>query len=447
MIITIDGPSGTGKSTVARLVAEKLGITHFDTGAMYRSITWKLLKEEIPLEDQKKVDQILESFSFEIREHDGQKFYFVGDVDVTKLIRTQQVTDHVSAVSALPNVRRKLSQLQKEFGEKENAVFEGRDLGTVIFPDAEVKIFLTAKPEVRAQRRLAEMRKKMPSEAKLFDEKKMVKELQRRDAYDSSREVAPLRCPKNALKIDTSKLSIEQVVEKILLVYQKKVKKLLPVWLRAKNMSFLYRLVIFSAWYLFRIFYRHRVYGLEHVVKRSAIIAPNHTSYFDPPITAISWPEEVHFLAKESLFRPFLFGSFIRALNSHPVRGDVADVSVFKTILQLLDEGKQIILFPEGGRTGGELEELKPGIGMLVMRSKSAVVPTYIHGANEIWGRERKFPKLFGKTACVFGKPLLWESYAHLDKKEGQKQITQSLHASISALKVWYEAGAEGIPP
>src|SRR4029077_3846224 len=121
------------------------------------------------------------------------------------------------------------------------------------------------------------------------------------------------------------------------------------------------------AWIFFKLVYRHKVYGREHFYKGAAIIASNHSSYYDPPILAISWPEEVHFLAREGLFKNPLFGGLIRKLNSHPVSGDASDIKVFKLICSLLAEGKKIILFPEGKRGDTDaLDTLKPGIAMLV---------------------------------------------------------------------------------
>jgi len=222
-----------------------------------------------------------------------------------------------------------------------------------------------------------------------------------------------------------------------------------PAWARSNPLSFLYRFVLFCTWCYFKLFYRHKVYGLEHYYDKAAIIAGNHSSFYDPPILAISWPEEVHFLAREGLFKNRLFGGFIRKLNAHPVSGDAGDIAVFKTVIQLLTEGKKIILFPEGKRGDTPaLNPLKPGIALLVSRSKSAVIPAYIHGTFSIWSRFRKFPKLFGgRTACVFGSPILWESFAHLDKREAQQALTDQLAAAIEALRIWYEKGAEGIPP
>jgi len=447
MIITIDGPSGTGKTTIAKAVAKRLGVAYFDTGAMYRAVALIALRDKVAIKDPIAVDQLLENFSFRIETKGNESRYFVGEEEVTTHLRQQAINAIVSEVAALPKVREALWALQRDFGKKHSAVFEGRDMGSVVFPDAAVKIFLTASAKERAKRRLDEMRQKQPKDAQLFDLKTMEQELKRRDQHDSNRALAPLVCPKGAYTIDTTHLTIDQIVERILQKEKKVVSSLYKRWLKVNKMKAFYSAVITMTRSLLRLFYRHRVYGLEHYFEGAAILAPNHTSYLDPPIVASSWPEEVHFLAKEALFKNPLFGGFIRAVNSHPVHGDAAAVVVFKKILKLLDERKKFILFPEGGRTDGELAPIKPGIGLLLARSKGAIIPTYIHGAHETWGRKRKFPKLRGRTACIFGTPILWESFASMEKKEAQQAIRSALFEAIQALKVWYEAGAEGTPP
>ena len=222
-----------------------------------------------------------------------------------------------------------------------------------------------------------------------------------------------------------------------------------PAWLQTKPLSFLYRMILFLTWCFFKIFYRLRIYGLEHFYDQAAIIAGNHASFFDPPILAISWPQEVHFLAREGLFKNRLFGGLIRSLNAHPVSGDAGDIAVFKTVCKLLDEGKKIILFPEGTRCSVDALEvpLKPGIALLVSRTNTAVVPAYIHGTFQIWGKKRAFPKLWGKTVCVFGSPLKWSDFAHLDKKEAQRLFLDRLAIRMNELRKWYLDGAIGSPP
>lgn len=215
MIITIDGPSGTGKSSVARKVAEKLCFAYFDSGAMYRALTWLAIEREIDLNDAAAIQRCLEEFDFKIVLKNQEKHYFVGVTDVTGAIRSHAITKNVSAVSANAQVRTFLLDLQYRFAKELDAVFEGRDLGTVVFPKAEIKIFLTADPHVRAERRLKEILSKQPSGAKAINQEQILADIMRRDELDSTRDVAPLRCPPDALRIDTTRLSIDQVVDQI----------------------------------------------------------------------------------------------------------------------------------------------------------------------------------------------------------------------------------------
>lgn len=442
MIITIDGPAGTGKTTVAENVAAKLSLPYFDTGAMYRAVALLMIERGITIEEKKRVEQLLEEFTFEIR---GTR-YFANGRDVTTEIRSQTVNQIVSPVSALPIVREALWKIQRKLAQKRGGVFEGRDMGSVVFPKAEIKIFLTAKANIRAQRRFDELQKKRPEEVKNLNEEEVLKQIHKRDESDSTRALAPLQRPPDAYSIDTSNLTIDEVVDRILEYCEKKNLKLL--WMQCTPLKFLYRLVIFLSWLVGKIFYRHKVYGLEHFYPRGALIASNHTSFLDPPILAISWPEEVHFLARETLFKNYFFGKLIRALNTHPVSGDAGDITVFKTVCALLEEGKKVILFPEGTRSvDEELGIIKPGIGMFISRTKTAVIPAYIDGPNKIWNRKRKFPKLRGKTVCVFGSPIIWDDFAHLEKRKAQEAIANRVRESILNLKKWFQDGARGIPP
>ena len=212
-------------------------------------------------------------------------------------------------------------------------------------------------------------------------------------------------------------------------------------------MSPLYFVVISLARFVFRVFYRMKVYGSLDRLKGGAILAPNHVSFLDPPIVAAASVGSVHFLARETLFRSF-FGRLIRALNAHPVKGHTGSVGAIKMVCTLLREGRRIIIFPEGSRNReNRLAEFKSGIGMLLSRSETAVVPVYIHGTFDIWPRGRKYPRLFGKTAVVFGSPILWKEYASEDKKRAREMITNRLAESIEKLRLWYESGRSGSPP
>ncbi|MBA3815885.1 MAG: 1-acyl-sn-glycerol-3-phosphate acyltransferase [Parachlamydiaceae bacterium] len=198
----------------------------------------------------------------------------------------------------------------------------------------------------------------------------------------------------------------------------------------------------------FQLFHRHRIYGLEHFIEGRGIIAPNHTSFLDPPIICLSWPEEIAFLARKSLFDKFILGSLISRLNAYPVSGTQQDLASIKLICQLLGKNQKVVIFPEGIRSAdGEITVVKSGIGMLALRCQSPVIPTYIAGSYAIWNRHRRFPKIWGKTACVFGSPIYIMQFSHLDKKAAKEAIAMHVKEAIVALKVWYEHGAQGLPP
>ncbi len=212
-------------------------------------------------------------------------------------------------------------------------------------------------------------------------------------------------------------------------------------WLKNSH-NLLYKISLFSVFWFFAILYRHKIYGKSHIPKGAVILAGNHVSFYDPPLLSISTPYEVHFLARKTLFDVPLFGRLIRRLNAHPVSGKSQDVAVFKTIVRLMKEGKKVIIFPEGTRSiHGGLQPMKPGISLLISRTDAAVVPAYLHGTFNIWPSKRKLPKLWGKTACVFGKPL------YFSRETPQEEISLAIEKSILDLKDWYERGAKGAIP
>ena len=208
MIIAIDGPSASGKSTTAKGVAEKLGITHLDTGAMYRTVTWGLKKAAIHPSDDKKVRDFLKDLEIYF---DASNHIWLNGEDVSVEIRTGDISSRVSAVSAIPEVREKMVKIQRQIAGKKDCVLEGRDIGTVVFPDAEYKFFLVADTEIRAKRRLLDLERigETSTLAELMDD------IERRDAVDSSREHSPLLQAEDAIPIDTSHLTINEQINKI----------------------------------------------------------------------------------------------------------------------------------------------------------------------------------------------------------------------------------------
>lgn len=213
-------------------------------------------------------------------------------------------------------------------------------------------------------------------------------------------------------------------------------------------MSFWYWFVQFFAWVVFKTLFRNKVYRAVAVYPEGAIIAPNHSSFFDPPIIAGTWDGEVHFLASEYLFKAPVFGRMIRSLNSHPVNRGQSDLNSIKTVCKLLLEGKRVVVFPEGTRSfDGKIAPVKQGVALIAAKTKAAIIPTYIYGTYNAWNRHRKLPNVWGKTAVVYGKPILWEQFAALDRKEAQKVITEKLQDKLHELEKWYLDGAKGEVP
>ena len=441
MIIAIDGPSGTGKSTIAKKIAKELGFVFFDTGSTYRSLAWWLQKEGVDPADEAGIAKRLPDFQYEsVQEENGDKRYLVQGEDVTEAIRSPGISALASQIATQAAIRQAMTEIQRNFGKKGNAVFEGRDMGTVVFPNAELKIFLTAKPEVRARRRYDELLLKFPEIADSLRFDQILKEIEARDHNDTTREISPLKQAPDAILVDTSDLTIDQVTRKILQLAAKKQKYSL--------MHLPYKICYSIARAFLKLFFRLKIYGIEHFQPGAGILAANHTSYYDPPVLSTSCPEEVFFLAKASLFRVPLLGKLIRLLNARPVSGSSTDAATFKEIISLLQSGKKVILFPEGTRSSdGELQPLERGLSFIAHKAGCLIFPVYIEGTFAAWSIKRKFPKLHGRISVVFGSPIDWRAIEGLEKRELEKELTKRTAKSLSDLKEWLKSGAQGLPP
>ena len=209
MIVAIDGPSGAGKSTLAKRVAREFGFMYLDTGALYRALGLKVLRQGAEVADDARMAQLVEATDIDLTEQDGKLEVYLDGEEVSALIRTPEVSQIASRVSALKAVRRRLFELQRALARRGSVVAEGRDIGTVVFPEAEVKIFLDASVKERARRRSEELR--AAGRPVGFEETQ--REMEERDRRDSERELAPLRKAEDALTIDSSSLDAEAVAE------------------------------------------------------------------------------------------------------------------------------------------------------------------------------------------------------------------------------------------
>jgi len=214
MIIAIDGPSASGKSTTARGVAERLGITHLDTGAMYRAVTLGIIENGIDLDDHERVCKFLEELEINF---DSLNDIWANGHNITDKIRTTEVSSNVSVVSAISQVREKMVAIQRVIAEGSDCVLEGRDIGTVVFPNADYKFFMVADLEIRAKRRLVDLEK--IGECSSLSELKS--DIKNRDRIDSSRDISPLVRAEDAIIIDTGKLTIDEQIEKIVEIINK----------------------------------------------------------------------------------------------------------------------------------------------------------------------------------------------------------------------------------
>lgn len=206
--IAIDGPAGAGKSTIARSLASKLGYIYVDTGALYRAVGVSAMRKGADTKNSQQVTAILEDTKVSLRFVDGEQRVFLGDEDVSLAIRTPEASMAASNVSAIPSVREFLFDLQQDIARKNNCLMDGRDIGTVVLPDAQVKVFLTASAEVRAKRRYDELLAK-GMKAEYND---VLEEMIQRDYQDSHRAIAPLKQADDAVLVDTSDMSLEQVI-------------------------------------------------------------------------------------------------------------------------------------------------------------------------------------------------------------------------------------------
>ncbi|WP_439029009.1 (d)CMP kinase [Gordonia terrae] len=218
-VVAIDGPAGTGKSSVSKLLASKVGASYLDTGAMYRAVTLAVLDSGVALDDPAGISRIAADVDIElVPDGDGSKV-FLGGRDVSGPIRTEHVTSAVSAVSAVPDVRTKLVALQRQNAQGRFVVVEGRDIGTVVFPAADVKIFLTATPEARAERR----HKQNLAGGRDSDFDAVLASVNRRDHLDSTRAVSPLRAADDAIVVDTSDKTLAEVLDELSALVQARI--------------------------------------------------------------------------------------------------------------------------------------------------------------------------------------------------------------------------------
>jgi cytidylate kinase len=434
VIIAIDGPAGSGKSTIAREVAKRLGMHYLDTGAMYRTVALLaleagLLPDRIPEAAELAARSDLR---FVDRANDLTRA-FIGDREVTDDIRGREVSKAVSPVSADGAVRTLLTARQREEASRGDVVLEGRDTGTVVFPNADVKVYLVASIEERARRRRAQQL------AQGVDQpvEELVSDIATRDAYDSGRALAPLCKADDAVEIDTTGMTIPEVIQAVCALVEVKqaaapvgAAQVLapspeaaappqppaPAPARAKKWplsrmvrgpldTWLYRFAfsfIPSAW---RLMFRMKIRGAENIPRTGAVLlVSNHRSNLDPFFVGVSFPRQIHFMAKAELWKIKPLGRLIDLLGTFPVNRGEADRSAVKRALDTLAAGAVVGMFPEGHRQrSGQLGEIQAGVSLFALRDGVATVPMIVDGSERV---VRKGLLRLTRVTVTFGPPL-----------------------------------------
>ncbi|MGH7306426.1 MAG: (d)CMP kinase, partial [Candidatus Rokuibacteriota bacterium] len=405
-VITIDGPAGAGKSTVARVLAERLGYTLIPTGAMYRALALSVMRSGVPARESAELRAHLAPLSIVVA---AGRVYLNGE-DVTESLRSREVAQITSEVTRLASVRAKMTPLQRQMAAEGGVVLEGRDTGTVVCPDAEVKFYLTASLDARARRRQAELAAAGTTVALAA----ITSELAARDTQDETRELAPLRRPAGAIELDASDLTADQVVERLLAAIEHHEDRgWAPTpWNR------LYAACKVPTAAFARLMFRLEATGVENIPARGPVLlASNHSSVLDPPFIGVASDRQLTYLAKAELFKIPLFGALIHGLNARPVRREGADAGALRTAKRVLEEGGALLVFPEGTRGDeGVIRPAKPGAGLLAVSSGAAVVPVYVRGSGRAWPKGRRLPRS-AKVTVTFGKPLKFDAARGTDRR------------------------------
>jgi cytidylate kinase len=412
-VIAIDGPAGSGKSTVAHLVAGRLGLGYVDTGATYRLVALRALERGVPLDDAPALAQLAAETMNRCTIADGGTLTCDGR-PVGAEIRTPEVSEASSIVAAHPEVRSVLVAHQRKLVPAGGAVVEGRDIGTVVWPDAELKVYLDASADVRAERRGAQQG---------GNGEALTVELHERDERDATRKVSAMRPAPDAVVVDTSTEPAEVVAAEIV------------GYLEPRKRSPLYVVVRFILAVLLRTAFRLDVTGAENIPKHGpVIIAPNHRSLIDHPVVGAITHRQVWFMGKEELFRKALAGRLLRAMGAFPVKRGKPDRASLQRCLELLAAGEVVGIYPEGTRRpDARFDEPEDGFSYIALRSGAPIVPVALSGTEAVLPRGRKFPR-FVKIRVRIGKPFrLGERHAGVLPRSRIRTATAEAQARLNA--------------
>lgn len=464
-VVAIDGVLGSGKTSVARLVAERTGLEYLDTGAMYRSVALRALLDGVDMTkaaagagpDRDSVLSIARRAVIEVGvDSNGEQVVRVDGITVTTEIRRPDVAKASSLVATIAEVRAELVSRQRAWAHSRGGgVLEGRDIASVVFPDAGTKVFLTASVDERARRRHGEQSSLSLDEIRA--------DLEWRDHNDASRAADPLKVVEGATVIDTTGSSILEVVDKIAaLVPPRLPTPVAPIAVQsesppplgsndtikaekrqlarsaqdlAKPITRGQRVVFEITRLLFvplvRVFFRVRYVGLENVPRTGAFIAaPSHRSNVDFALLPGITKRRMRFLGKDSIWKFGFLSTFFDSLGGIPVRRGTTDRESMKICAVVLDQGEPLVVFPEGTRQSGPIiQELFDGAAFLASKHNAVIVPIGIGGSESAMKKGAKFPRPV-KLTVVVGKPIP----APTGGRAAVKTATAVLHGEVQRL-------------
>ena len=447
-IIAIDGPAGAGKSSVAQAVARRLGLTYIDTGAMYRAVALHALRQGVAVDDGLALEQLAAALQMEFRRTNGEQHLSVNGEDVESAVRDPQVGAASSPVSAVPGVRHHLTAAQQAMGRDGGVVMEGRDIGTVVFPDAEVKVFLTASPAERARRRYEQWRAEGRQDVPPVEQ--IEREIAERDLRDSTRADAPLRRAADAVELQTDGMTKDEVVQAIVDLARCRARALHRAGggggRSPRPTARVMWLFLLGRWIcrtVFRLCGRYTAIGEASIPTSGGVVmAPNHISFLDPPAVGAAMRRPTHFVAKKELFVP-IFGPLISRVGAFPIDREGSDRQAIKHAIRLLRSGEAVVLFPEGGRSpDGSLQTGGLGVALVANRAGVPIVPVGVIGTDKVLPRGAKRLR-WGDITIIYGQPI-----SSAGPPEGKatkadlQELTDRVMAAIAGLLAQHRTGA-----
>lgn len=403
MNCALDGPAGAGKSTVAKELAKKLGYIYVDTGALYRAVGYYALSKGADTTSADDVVPLLGEINVELKFENGVQAVYLNGENVSDKIRTPEMSMAASNVSAIPAVRAFLLDLQRSIAANNDIIMDGRDIGTVILPNAQVKIFLTASIEERAKRRYDELIAKGQD----VNYEDIKADIAQRDYNDSHRATAPLKKADDAIEVDTSDMTIEEVIETVANIIESKKFKAPESNIADKKPKCSFRLVGYTIirW-IVKVFI-HIAFNVKIVNKQNiphaggCVIASNHISWADGLIIGINPIVSGSYVSKAELFKNPLVAFLLNLLNCFPVLRGKGDMGFVTISCDFLNKGHNVIIFPEGTRSKtGEIGRAKTGVAYIAAASKAPIIPVSVKCDGKV--------KFRSKITVTFGDPIYY---------------------------------------